>query len=214
MPGTSTHWVATRPTAIRGSTSNDDLGRGRVGGGRRRTRTPRRSRGAHCFRSRLDPRSIRLPGGEQWSRTTHANVPAVFKAASSPARSALLGGSGRTRTSRRPRGARRLPSELRPRRIPLPRPNSCTRARAVLAVSPEGLEPSYAGRRAGSQPAVYSIFTTVTWYRRSDSNGHCARSERAASASWATSACARREYDRLASSQASRPRPNRRRRGM
>lgn len=38
--------------------------------------------------------------GEQWSRTTHASVPAVFKAASSPARIALRGGRRRTRTSR------------------------------------------------------------------------------------------------------------------
>lgn len=46
--------------------------------------------GAHCFRNRLDPRSIRLPrGGEQWSRTTHANVPSVFKTVPSPARIAL-----------------------------------------------------------------------------------------------------------------------------
>lgn len=44
---------------------------------------------------------------------------------------------------------------------------------------------------SATQPAVYSISTTVTRYRRSDSNGHRARSERAASASWATSAWVR-----------------------
>ncbi len=82
--------------------------------------TPLAQRAPHSKRARSLIDSPSLSGGEQWSRTTHANVPSAFKTASSPARFALRCGSGRTRTSRRECGAHRLPSELRPRRIPLP----------------------------------------------------------------------------------------------
>ena len=46
---------------------------------------------------------------------------------------------------------------------------------------------------SGSSPAASSDLRAL--YRRSDSNGHWTRSERVASASWATSACGRRELN-------------------
>ncbi len=92
MPEVGTHWVATRLTAIRDSTSlrkTEDS---------HPSRSSRRALLSKQARSSIDSSS---KGGE-------------------PARIALRCGSGRTRTPRRVCGAHRLPSELRPRRIPLP----------------------------------------------------------------------------------------------
>src|SRR5579871_1963274 len=80
-----THWVATRLTADR-----DSVSRAEAGG-----LAPHALAGTHCFRSRPDPRSIRLPKDDVAESRgddphTRGRVPSVFKAASSPARFAPL----------------------------------------------------------------------------------------------------------------------------